>query len=664
MSQSYLRQTDKAGKREMDRGERLNRLALSAESASAVEPMRQMRYLVAHLGWAPYAIEWHRSIVERHCRRGFDVLSFCTVPKPPAPRYSFQELDTLWRRRDAEVVRLHDELVEIASDCDVLVNFNGANIHPDWLKDLPTFNVYICWDDPESSAELSQPVAKYFDFAFTGNIACIPLYQSWGIERCDYLPFACYESDYDHSMTVERILEDERDIDIVFLGERVSTWRRTRLDQLRTAFPEALMCGPGWPGGFLPALPTYKRAKIGLNVHNSVGPVNLRTFGLPANGVMQICDNKCRLGQIFELGREVIGYDTIEECIELTRYYLAHDQERREIAARGFERVMSDYTEEKQWERLLTTIAPYVTLKRADRLDTPAYPAPAVRGSPERPRVGSAMKRVSQKALRQVGLEIRRLERPIHATRDQDADDVPVEVPYVENQEVGPVNWAEKSARAAAGQPLEWPNMVALNWATATLVGPWRRIVELGGGTGCFAYEVAADPKRFVLCSDPDKHAISWAKKNRSRPNIRYIDHSPTADAGPFDVVVAIDVIEHIKDYRAFLETCVDLACRAIITTPNKNRDPQSAIASPPAYYQHVREWTAGEFYWVLRTFYQSVKLYALPNVRVPQAVPICISDALTPLIAVCEQPYDVPRCPSGGAQNSSYEHCNRRYPP
>ena len=62
-----------------------------------------------------------------------------------------------------------------------------------------------------------------------------------------------------------------------------------------------------------------------------------------------------------------------------------------------------------------------------------------------------------------------------------------------------------------------WPNMIAQNWAVATLVGNAQRIVELGGGTGCFAYEASADPKRFILCSDLDKGAIDWAKKNRSR---------------------------------------------------------------------------------------------------------------------------------------------------
>jgi len=66
---------------------------------------------------------------------------------------------------------------------------------------------------------------------------------------------------------------------------------------------------------------------------------------LPANGVLQICDNRSHLGNIFELGTEVVGYDTIDEAVEYCHYYLAHEDERRCIAAAGFRRALRDYNE-------------------------------------------------------------------------------------------------------------------------------------------------------------------------------------------------------------------------------------------------------------------------------------------------------------------------------
>ena len=88
--------------------------------------------------------------------------------------------------------------------------------------------------------------------------------------------------------------------------------------------------GAGWPKGFLPEkerVPLLQRTKIGVNIHNSTGPINFRTYYLPANGVMQICDNKKHLPMVFELNKEVVGFDSIEEAIDLCRYYLEHDEE-------------------------------------------------------------------------------------------------------------------------------------------------------------------------------------------------------------------------------------------------------------------------------------------------------------------------------------------------
>jgi spore maturation protein CgeB len=98
------------------------------------------------------------------------------------------------------------------------------------------------------------------------------------------------------------------------------------------------------------------RAKIGINLDNSTGSINFRTFALPANGVMQICDNQCFLGQIFELGKEVIGCSEIEEVPDLVRFYLVNKSERIRIATAVYERAHSEYTEVEVFRRQLSQI--------------------------------------------------------------------------------------------------------------------------------------------------------------------------------------------------------------------------------------------------------------------------------------------------------------------
>jgi hypothetical protein len=53
-----------------------------------------------------------------------------------------------------------------------------------------------------------------------------------------------------------------------------------------------------------------------------------------------------------------------------------------------------------------------------------------------------------------------------------------VPAPYQENLEMTHVNMAK--IRLETGEPFEWPNIVALNWAVTSLIGKAKRIVEIG----------------------------------------------------------------------------------------------------------------------------------------------------------------------------------------
>ena len=593
-----------------------------------------LKVLVGHLVWSDYARELHESMAARARNLGWRVETFCLTINPPGPRLTFQDLDKKVRRKDREILRLRDRLKETLRDADVFWNFSGANVHPSWLRDFNTLNVYGCFDDPESSSDLSEPVARYFDAALVGNLACLPLYQSWGIRNLAWMPLGLMGIDTDPDLTPDIILEEERPIDAVFFGEKEAFWRRKRLDALEAAFPKAMFRGRGWPGGYLSneeRKNAYRQTKIGWNLHNSVGPVNLRVFALMAMGVMQICDNRCRAGQVFKLGEEIAGFDTIEECIELTNYYLAHDEERKRVAANGYKRYMADYTEEKIWKYLFDHFEQWTKIKRDGKISPPIW---------ERtPRKGTGAGILANRILRPLGMKIDKI-KPPDPEEKQDAEP---QSPYLERPESGAENWSEKQNRLAEGGLLEWPNMIALNWACATLVGNAKRIVELGGGTGCFAYEASAEPSRRLLCADLDANAINWARNNRARDNVEYVSRFVTTEDGPFDLLVSCDVIEHLKNFPSFLRLCCDLAPRAIITTPNRRRSPEADNAGPPSYHQHVREWSAGEFYWVLRSFYRKVKIFGMPNPNVPIMIPLKITDRLTPLIAHCEGPLEIP---------------------
>jgi spore maturation protein CgeB len=311
-----------------------------------------------------------RSYQARQRAAGCDVEGFCLTLDPPGPRLSVPELDRRWRRGDRTLLAMYERLQRALEGRDVLINEAGINLHPELVESLRVLTVFGCNDDPESSADLSRPVASAYDLCLVGNIAEVKTYRSWGAKRAEWRPMGVQPDIYDGTVTREQILTGERDLDLFLMLDRSAPWRRERVEKLAAAFPDAHFYGEGWPRGFLPAaeqIAYLKRAKIGPNIHNSTGPINFRTFYLPANGVLQICDNKSHLGTIYELGKEAIGFDSMEECIEQCRYYLAHDEERRHIAAAGWERAMRDYTEVPIFRRVVETISEMLPAKPAAR---------------------------------------------------------------------------------------------------------------------------------------------------------------------------------------------------------------------------------------------------------------------------------------------------------
>jgi spore maturation protein CgeB len=302
---------------------------------------------------------------------GYEVEGFCLTIAPPHEALTFKELDLRWKRGDKKLFGLYEQLEEAIIGKDVLFNGPGINLHPRFVEQLPIYTVFGCNDDPENSHNLSRPAAAAYDLCLIGNIAEVETYKSWGVRNVEWYPLGLQPQIYDASLTYDRILDQDRDIDLFMMIDKYSPPRVDRMERMDAAFPKAHFYGKGWQRGYLPAFNQLKylaRAKIGPNFHNSTGPINFRTFYLPANGVMQICDNKSHLGKIYELDKEVVGFDTVDECIDLCRYYLVHDKERRQIAANGWKRAVTEYSEINAFKKyFMETVEKYFYKKATTR---------------------------------------------------------------------------------------------------------------------------------------------------------------------------------------------------------------------------------------------------------------------------------------------------------
>lgn len=304
-------------------------------------------------------------------------------------------LDELFRNKDKNLFAFYHHVTELSRNADILFIDQECVYHPDFIKKLSKkiYTVIYSGDDPESSYLRSKPYLYAFDHALCYGVyhnerqKMVEKFLEWGARKANFKPFGCEEHMYNHGLTVEDIKTKERDIEIIFVGGAGSHSRNERLLKIKKVFGSRFKIYGNWGGfkgylgrivkGFgsipirrLPAddlVPYYNRAKIGINLHLSYGPCNLRLYQLPMNGVMQICDNKKGLGDIYELNKEVVGFDTIGEAIDLIRYYLVHDDERKEIAVNGFLKAKEKYLFRQTFYDIMEEIVPNLIKKKQDQ---------------------------------------------------------------------------------------------------------------------------------------------------------------------------------------------------------------------------------------------------------------------------------------------------------
>src|SRR6266496_5366684 len=162
-----------------------------------------MKILLGHV-YSEYSSNTNERIaawMDRLRLGGIDIDSTCLSPTISQPVIYWPELDRKWQTSDVRLMKMYEMLARKMEQYDVFVNFNGINLHPEFVQELPGFRVYSCSDDPESSEILSKPVAWAYDLAMVGNIAQVEIYKDWGVKNARYWPLGYRFEDCDPSLT-------------------------------------------------------------------------------------------------------------------------------------------------------------------------------------------------------------------------------------------------------------------------------------------------------------------------------------------------------------------------------------------------------------------------------------------------------------------------------
>lgn len=189
----------------------------------------------------------------------------------------------------------------------------------------------------------------------------------------------------------------------------------------------------------------------------------------------------------------------------------------------------------------------------------------------------------------------------------------------------------------------------------------WRpKIVDVGCGCGVGS-NVLSQEADFVWGIDKNEKSIRFAKEcfERVKNQIYYssqvsfdvmdIFANDNRETLKFDIVVAIEIIEHVDDYQGFLRAIIDKFAKKMkeglynvlepteffISTPNRNN--RHLTKATPKNKFHVREWTAPEFYNILCDYFKNIEFKNAIGVDIPYSE--IMETTHTPIIAHCWNP-------------------------
>lgn len=216
----------------------------------------------------------------------------------------------------------------------------GEDCFQEYLSDAivcPKPNLYWVSDMhwSEKSFAYRAEKAKEFDIVCCYHRQFVePLKKLLGHERVYWLPVAAEPCAYPYGIAAKKH-------DVCFIGHLNTTDRVDTLDRVFRS-----VARPFWGKKlFEAAAEVYQESVIALN-QSVKRDINMRTMEVPCAGGCLLTEDLTEngLGELFEIGKEIATYRTVEEAMEKIQYFLDHEEERDAVALAGHQRVMKDHT--------------------------------------------------------------------------------------------------------------------------------------------------------------------------------------------------------------------------------------------------------------------------------------------------------------------------------
>ncbi len=225
------------------------------------------------------------------------------------------------------------------------------NIHVDWGEDgltgiLPytpidtphpmaywASDTHILNGKPGDSYPYRLATARKADFVFCAQKRAVDEMKRDGIPNPIWLPHAFEPQAYPKFDLLTK------KYDICFVGHVNTRNREDALDRMFSEFPN-FYYGQQL---FEAAARKYAESKISFNI-SMEDDLIMRVFEVMGTGSFLLTNWVPTIEEVFEDGKHLVLYRSLDEAVDKARYYLKHEDERQAIAQAGYEHVIKNHT--------------------------------------------------------------------------------------------------------------------------------------------------------------------------------------------------------------------------------------------------------------------------------------------------------------------------------
>lgn len=235
------------------------------------------------------------------------------------------------------------------------------NFHIDWGEDaLTSILPYVPMDTPHpmiywaSDTHIQTPTsdsypyrletAKKADFVFCAQKRGRDQMERDGVKNPVWLPHAVEPQAYPRFDLLSK------KYDICFVGNINSRNREEALDRMFREFPN-FYYGQQL---FDEASRKYSESKIVFNI-SMADDLIMRVFETMGSGSFLLTNWIPTIEEVFEDGKHLVLYKTLDEAVDKAKYYLEHDEEREKIAQAGYDEVIKNHTIQHRVNVMLKT---------------------------------------------------------------------------------------------------------------------------------------------------------------------------------------------------------------------------------------------------------------------------------------------------------------------